>query len=308
MSIGITKQPIGRAYWAANAFDQTERKEEKFWRAIKFSCLAMLESGGCDLHADQVEHVMAMATGNSIYTSETLLQDPALQDHSGEPAFKGIRRIHGNLGHPGVVMLIPPPVPRIMQANSMRGRFVQAASFDGQPKDSFTHTSLHLKLTDFKIPLVGARGAVDADIVMREALISVYDGSRWVADLDIIRALQSEDLARFFGCTCVRDEVDDKTLCQLLADKFGNQLKVITSWEELLLCQENLMVGEFGTVLVYGSWFARLAVTTLAVQMKYPAVTLPSHCIRFQCGQKILDGGYWAWPARDSTSPLLFII
>lgn len=63
MSIGITKQPIGRAYWAANAFDQTERKEEKFWRAIKFSCLAMLESGGCDLHADQVEHVMAMALG-----------------------------------------------------------------------------------------------------------------------------------------------------------------------------------------------------------------------------------------------------
>ncbi|KAM0459599.1 hypothetical protein ACHAPV_005312 [Trichoderma viride] len=156
MSIGITKQPIGHAYWAANAFDQTERTEEKFWRAIKFSCLAMLESGGCDLHPDQVEHVMAMATGNSIYTSEALLQDPALQDRSGKPAFKGIRRIHGNLGYPGVVMLIPPPVPRMLQANSMRGRFVQAASFDGQPKDSFTQASLHLKLTDFKIP--DARG------------------------------------------------------------------------------------------------------------------------------------------------------
>ncbi|EHK40690.1 hypothetical protein TRIATDRAFT_320993 [Trichoderma atroviride IMI 206040] len=308
MSIGITKQPIGRANWATNVFDQTEREEEKFWRAIKFSCLAMLESGGCDLHPDQVKHVMAMATGNSIYTSEALLQDPALQDHSGKPPFKGIRRIHGNLGYPGVVMLIPPPVPRVLQANSMRGRFVQAASFDGQPKNSFTQTSLHLKLTDYKVPLANARGAVDADIVMREALMSVYDGSRWVADLDIIRALQSQDLTRFFGCSCVRDDVDNKTLCQLLADKFGNQLKVITSWEELLLYQENLMVGEFGTVLVYGSWFARLAVTTVAFQMKYPAITLPSHCICFQCGQKILGEGSWTSPVKESTSPLLFII
>lgn len=308
MSIGITKQPIGRAYWAANAFDQTERKEEAFWRAIKFSCLAMLESGGCDLHPDQVEHVMAMATGNSIYTSEALLQDPALQDHSGQPAFKGIRRIHGNLGYPGVVMLIPPPVPRILQANSMRGRFVQAASFDGQAKNSFTQTSLHLKLTDYKIPLASGRGAVDADIVMREALISVYDGSRWVADLDIIRALQSQDLTRFFGCTCVRLEVGNKSLCQLLADKFGNQLKVITTWEELLLCRENLMVGEFGTVLVYGSWFARLAVTTIAIQMKYLAIALPSHCICVQCGQNMLDRGSWGSQAKDSASPLLFII
>lgn len=307
MSISITKQPIGRASWAAKAFDQTERKEEKVWRAIKFSCLAMLESGGCDLHPDQVEHVMAIATGNSIYTSETLLLDPSLKDHSGEAAFTGIRRIHGNLGYPGVVMLIPPPVPRMVQANSMRGRFVQAASFDGQPKNSFTQTSLHLKLTDYKIPLSNARGAVDADIVMREALISVYDGSRWIADIDIIRALQSQVLTRFFGCTCEDDDVDNKTLCQLLADKFGNQLKVITSWEELLLCQENLMVGEFGTVLVYGSWFARLAVTTVAVQMGYPAIALPSHCICSKCGQKILDRGPWASPADELAPPLLLI-
>lgn len=221
---------------------------------------------------------------------------------------KGIRRIHGNLGYPGVVMLIPPPVPRVLQANSMRGRFVQAASFDGQAKNSFTQASLHLKLTDYKIPLSNARGAVDADIMMREALISVYDGSRWVADLDIIRALQSQQLTRFFSCTCVRDDVDNKALCQLLVDRFGNPLKVITSWEELLLFQENLMAGELGTVLVYGSWFARLAATTLAAQMKYLAIALPSHCICFQCGQKNLDRCSWVSSAQEWAPPLLFII
>ncbi|KAL6908296.1 hypothetical protein GGI43DRAFT_137146 [Trichoderma evansii] len=139
-----------------------------------------------------------------LFILQKLLQDPALEDNSSKSAFKGIRRIHGNLGYPGVVMLIPPPVPRILQASPMRRRFLQAASFDGQPGNSFTQTSLHLKLTDYKFPLASGRGAVDADIVMREALISVYDGSRWMADLDIIRALQSQDLSRFFGCSCVR--------------------------------------------------------------------------------------------------------
>ncbi|KAL5083334.1 hypothetical protein Trisim1_001785 [Trichoderma cf. simile WF8] len=307
ISISITKRPIGCAYWASNIWKQTGIGKGKFWRATKFSCLAMLESGGCDIHPDQVELVMAMATGNSIYTSEALLQDPILQDHSGESAFKGIRRIHGNLGYPGIVMLIPPPTPRILQVDPTRGRFVQAASFDGRPGNSFTETSLHLKLTDYKFPLASARGAVDADVVMREALISVYDGSRWVADLDIVRALQSQGLALFMGCSCAKQN-DDRGLCQLLADKYGDQLKVITTWEELLLCQENLMAGELGIVRVYGNWFARLAATTVAIQLRYPTVALPSHCICSRCGKHLLEQSRWISSVTHSESPALLII
>lgn len=307
--IGITKKPLGNAHWVTNLCNQTETGNGNSWRATKFSCLAMLESGGCDIHPDQVELVMAMATGNSIFASEALLQDPILQDNSGKRAFKGIRRIHGNLGYPGIVMLIPPPTPRVLPVDPTRGRFVQAAIFDGKPGNSFTQTSLHLKFTDYKFPLASAPGAVDADVVMREALISLYDGSRWIADLDTIRALQSQDLVRFLGCSCVSHGSESGSLCRLLVDRYSDRLKVITTWEELLLCRENLMADEVGIVRVYGNWFARLAATALATQMKYPTVALPSHCICSRCGRQILEQD----PSRSSLAtnaspPALLII
>ncbi|KJK95216.1 hypothetical protein H633G_00884 [Metarhizium anisopliae BRIP 53284] len=173
--ISITKKPIGHAHWVSKICDPTEIGGKTSWRATKYSCLAMLESGG---HGN--------GDWNSIFASEVLLQDPILQDNSGERAFKGIRRIHGNLGYPGTVLLIPPPTPRVLQIDPTRGRFVQAATFDGKPGNSFTQTSLHLKFTDYKFPLASAPGAVAADVVMHEALISLYDGTRWIADLDII--------------------------------------------------------------------------------------------------------------------------
>ncbi|KAL6354007.1 hypothetical protein LRP88_12638 [Fusarium phalaenopsidis] len=179
ISIATTKKPLGLAYWASNVWDHSKLGSDgKIWRSTKFSCLAMLESGGHDIHPDQVELVMAMATGNSIYASEALLQDPSLPDHSGVSAFEGIRRIIGNVGYPGVVLLTPPPTPRVLQVDETRGRFVQADQFDGMLRDLFTQTSLHLKFTEFKVPLASARGAVDADVVLREAIISVMRVSK----------------------------------------------------------------------------------------------------------------------------------
>ncbi|KAI8962600.1 hypothetical protein F5Y11DRAFT_322112 [Daldinia sp. FL1419] len=92
------------------------------WRAIKFSCLAMLESGGHDIYPDRVKLVMVIITGSSIYASEAILQDPTLLDRSGFVEFLGIQRIVGNVGHPGIVMLIPPPTPRVLQLDPTRGR------------------------------------------------------------------------------------------------------------------------------------------------------------------------------------------
>ncbi|KAF5663486.1 hypothetical protein FCIRC_11132 [Fusarium circinatum] len=197
ISVATTKKPLGSSYWASNIWNNsTLSLDGKLWRSTKFSCLTMLESGGHDIHPDQINLVIAMATGNSIYASEALLQDPSLPDNSGLPYFRGIRRLTGNVGYPGVVLLIPPPMPRVLQVDKTRGRFVQAYPFDGTLQNSFAQTSIHLKFTEFVVPLASARGAVDADVVLREALISVYDGSRWIADLDILQAFESPDLIR----------------------------------------------------------------------------------------------------------------
>ncbi|KAF4495955.1 hypothetical protein FAGAP_7889, partial [Fusarium agapanthi] len=246
ISVATTKKPLGSSYWASNVWNHSMLGlDGKLWRSTKFSCLTMLESGGHDIHPDQINLVIAMATGNSIYASEALLQDPSLPDNSSLSAFQGIRRLTGNVGYPGVVLLIPPPMPRVLQVDETRGRFVQAYPFDGTLHNSFAQTSIHLKFTEFVVPLASARGAVDADVVLREALISVYDGSRWIADLDILQAFESPDLIRMQGCNCTRGE-EDKNMGELLKTMVKGQLKTISTWDELLLCRENLLDGERG--------------------------------------------------------------
>ncbi|OTA70401.1 hypothetical protein K449DRAFT_10973 [Hypoxylon sp. EC38] len=308
ISMSITKQPLGSARWADNVWNHSALDgNAKVWRSTKFSCLAMLESGGHDIHPDRLELVMAMATGNSIYASEALLQDPILPDSSGLPEFKGILRLTGNIGHAGIVMLIPPPTPRVLQRDVTWERVEKINIFEGLLKPFFTQTSLHLKLTEFKFPLASSRGAVDADVVIREALISVYDGSKWIADLDILQAFENPILTRMPGCSCPR-QVDDKDLGQLLVERFGRQLKAITTWDGLLLYKENLMEGEIGTVCVHGNWFARLAVAALAAWMGSQTVALPSHCVCSQCGKQLLEQADGVSLLTTSAAPGLLIL
>ncbi|KAI1408435.1 hypothetical protein F5Y13DRAFT_204797 [Hypoxylon sp. FL1857] len=289
ISIGITRQPLGSALWTDNVWNHSMiGGNANFWRSTKFSCLAMLESGGHDIRPDQVELVMAMVTGNSIYASEALLQDPIESDCSSLPQFKGIRRLTGNVGHAGIVMLVPPPTPRVLQQDTT-WRLDKVNTFDGQLQSPFKQTSLHLKLTEYKIPLAGARSAIDPDVVIREALISVYD-------------------ARIPGCTCLHQQVDDKHLGRLLVENFGCQLKAITTWDGLLSYRENLMDGEIGTVCVYNNWFARLAATALVTQMGSQTVALPSHCVCSCCGRKLLEHIPWASSTDNYAPPKLLII
>ncbi|KAI0850815.1 hypothetical protein F5Y00DRAFT_268206 [Daldinia vernicosa] len=307
ISVGILKQPLGLSHWATNIWDcLPEEGEPKLWRSTKFSCLAMMESGVHNIHPDHLEPVMAMAAGNSIYASEALLQDPTLQDHSGLPVLKGIRRIIGNIGYPGVVMLIPPPSPQMLQVDPTRERFGGVETFDGIPQDCLTQTSLHLRCTEYKFPLASAPGAVDADVLIREALISVYDGSRWIADLDILKGFESPDLDIVSDCHCQREH-DHKYPGQLLVQEFGVQLKAITTWDQLLLCNNNLIEGEIGAVSVYGNWFARLAVASLATRMGSQSVVFPSHCVCNSCGEVLLDLKPQYLEEQKNGNPVLFI-
>jgi hypothetical protein len=291
ISISSTKRPLGLAHWAANLSEKMpvlalEKSETKRFRSTKFACLAMLESGGHDIHPDQLELVMALATANSIYAAESLLQDPYQEDRSGQSRFKGIRRILGNVGHAGIVLMVPPPSPLVLQLDSSKGRFIHADMFDGALRNSFDQTSLHLRFTELKVPLAIARGAIDADVVIREALISVFDRSRWIADLDILRSLENRYLARLRGCECTNRE-SSGNLGRYLANKLGDQLKSISKWDELLICKDNLLPDEIGVVQSHGNWFTRLAATALATSMGCPTVILPPHCICSDCVERL---------------------
>ncbi|KAH6648113.1 hypothetical protein BKA67DRAFT_662842 [Truncatella angustata] len=231
---------------------------------------------------------MGMATGNSIYAAECLLQDPSRLDRSGISQFQGIRRIIGSLGEPGIVFLVPPPSPRRERLDSVQHRVVRHDAFDGQLVNHFEQTSLHLKLTALKIPLVTAQGAIDADIVICEALVRVFDGPRWMADLDIVRGFEDLNLTILPGCTCSGREDWDGLGAQL-SETLGEKLRSISRWEELFLCQENLLPDEIGCVRSSGNWFARLAAMSLALSTGCPTSVFPPGSICRDCGTKLLS-------------------
>lgn len=304
IKISVTKSPIGAARWAQNltgeTFDlssklagpehyHTKLSISKMYRATKFACIIMLESGGIDLHPDQLELVMGIATGNSIYAAEYLLQDPTLEDRSGKSSFTGIQRIIGSLGEPGIVCLVPPQTTKRIQLDDTRHRLIRQDVFDGKLTDRFDQSSLHLSLTAWNLKLAVAQGSIDADVSLREALISVFDGSQWIADLDILQGLESPTNMKLSPCLCSEDQArcSPGALGQQLVNGFGPRLKSISRWDELLLCQDNLLSEEVGAVRASGNWYARLAAMALASSIGCPVTILPCGKMCLQCGQRM---------------------
>ncbi|KAI1169835.1 hypothetical protein F4777DRAFT_162614 [Nemania sp. FL0916] len=302
--IGITRRPLALAHWASRLEGKVTSRS--FHRSTNFACLAMLESGGHNLHPDQLELVMAVAAGNSIYAAESLLQDPSGGDKSNDERFDGIRRIVGSVGHPGVVLLISPPEPRTLELDANKGRFTCITRFDGVLKSTFEETSLHLRLTGLKIPLALAPGAIDADVLFHEAIVSVFDGSRWVADIDILKSLELENIVRRPGCNC-KNNTNRRNLGEVIVNSLGDRLQCVSNWDELLICKENLLDNEIGVVQSYGNWFARLAVAAFAASKGHTTIVLPSHSICSDCGPRLVSTEAWSRLKTATDTPHLLI-
>ncbi|PMD33354.1 hypothetical protein L207DRAFT_498840 [Hyaloscypha variabilis F] len=301
VSIEITKRMLGQSRWVNQMFMRPsttlaglERPLDGLglYRTYKFACIAMFESGIHDLHPDQLKNVMAMASGNSIFVAEALLQDPSKQDRSDLPSFTGIRRIVGTLDRPGMVMLVPPQAPKIREPDLRSWKVVHQAAFDGQLRDSFQQTSLHLTFTEYEIPLAIAPGAVDAEVSILETLIFVHDGRTWVGDLDILGSLAKNPLRHLPWCQCITAPKAE-TFGHLLAKTIGPQLKSITNWEEFLCCKQNLMRTEIGVMRCSNNWIARLAATTLSGGKGYSSLLIPSSSICSNCSERLISGQLW---------------
>ncbi|KAH9234455.1 hypothetical protein K456DRAFT_1695185 [Colletotrichum gloeosporioides 23] len=288
VSIHVSKRPLSVTHWARmepKAFE--DHHQNQLHRNTKFACLTYLESGEHDLHVDQFKHVMAVASGNSIYAAEFLLQDPCRSGRSSHPDMHGIHRMLGNLGLPGIVLLVPPPDPLVLRLGIEEGAKIKVEDFNGELVNRFQSTSLHLRCTDFIVPVAGGAGAVDADVVIREAVVQVYDGPRWVTDLDVLSSLGNRNLKRLSGCACDISGSSKGLALQKYSDR---PLRSVTSWDEVLLCQENLIGDETAIVLTTGSWYARLAIAGLAGLKGWPAVVWPEESVCENCVRRFVEG------------------
>lgn len=105
VSLDITSRPFYLVKWAQNLGLVTDT----YWtlpnisRGTAFACIALFESGSPYFSPEGLENVMAMSTGDSIYIAAALLHDPF---EKTEPWM--ISRINGNIGKPGIAMMILP--------------------------------------------------------------------------------------------------------------------------------------------------------------------------------------------------------
>ena len=255
IAMSVINEPLHKARWGG-----------KPSYASVFSCIAMLESGACNIDPEQLKSVMAVSSGNSIYVAAPLLQDPFHKDED-----MVVKRIVGNLGRGGISMLIPPVPPRIRPLSPQRWKMVKHDLFDGLLKDHFSHTSIHLSFTHYEVPLVnGERGSEDAKAILLESLISVHEGGEWVGDLDVIGALSAINLQRV--------SQPSMAICTQLHSGIGKALAPLVSidnWEELLDVSKGHNENRIGIVRAHGNWIARLAAATVCAQKGLRTLVLP---------------------------------
>ncbi|KAK4182282.1 hypothetical protein QBC35DRAFT_468206 [Podospora australis] len=261
---------------------------------IAFACLAMLETGDQDLDPNMLNDVMGMACGDSIYLSNSLVLDP--YNFSDR---RGIFRALGNVGKPGVSLLIPPPEPIVRKPTDDEWNLITHSKWNGKENlDLFGKASLQLVLTEYRVPYVTQhRGVRDSQTFFQEATISVYDGATWVGDVDIIKELFRDFTPRIsrvpvecpHGALNSAGEQMFSTTSTTNSSKWrkkrknkrpnptegpASRIRTIENWHELLDKPSEPVV-----VITKGNWIARLATAAMSSQLGYTTTILPeNHC------------------------------
>jgi len=226
-----------------------------------------------------LEQVFAVVSDNSIFVASSLLSDPY-----DIPLETEIRRVHGNIGQPGLSFLIPPPDPRIKKSSPTSWSVIDHKSFDGASADSFRYTSVHMQLTQYQPELRSLNKdehQIDQSVTLRETLVQVYDSQTWIADLDLLGALQSNAVSRVAACT------DDAHSSKEYSAVFENEIElaVVDNWEELLMppIDHKPLV-----IRASGNWLARLAAVGVAVRLG-KQVRIVSQSICWECVKAIVQ-------------------
>ncbi|XDG08355.1 hypothetical protein ABKA04_007970 [Annulohypoxylon sp. FPYF3050] len=220
-----------------------------------FSCVSMFETGSLQIDPDELIDVLAMSSGNSIIAAASIFVDPF--DAQSE---KGLRGIVGNVGRPGVSMLIPPANPSISKASLDSWKLINHDKFDGKCSDSFNRTSVHLSFTGYEQSIASSilHGAQDSVACYLETAVSVFDESKWIGDLDIFSALHRGNIIILPKAPQCNHAVPDSHQSYSWVS--------INSWDELLEMPDR----RNNIVTAHCNSLSRLAAAVMCVQ-KYGA-------------------------------------
>ena len=225
-------------------------------RGTAFACIAMFESGIYDIDPTLLKNVIAMSSSDSIYIGSALLLDPHEGAYSGD-----IRRVLGNIGKPGMAFMVPPVNPMIREVKMSERSRIERNEFDGNMRDCFENASLHLSFTGASAP-INLRGQ-DVDVYLLETLISLMDGDKWIADLNVFRTIENMGVERLSSC-------QGHNHSSVVA---AHNFTAIDNWLGLI----DAPTRPLSIVLAHKNWQARLAATTISIALGYETVVLSDH-------------------------------
>ena len=214
VDLKVTSKPLYSWKWRAS-----DREGQEPSLAHAFACIATFETGNLDLDPSDIRKaaVMALSCGNSMYVAERMLSDP-----SEILAPYAVRRIIGNIGRPGLSLLVPPERPRLPKPDYTSWNMVNHSAFDGHMEDNFAGTSLHLSFSEYQLAVdIGAHGGRDQEACYIEAIVSVYDRGRWIADLDILRANREWVSHAIHRDQNTNADIADATRAPLIAERLA---------------------------------------------------------------------------------------
>ncbi|QYT03239.1 hypothetical protein H0G86_010209 [Trichoderma simmonsii] len=234
-------------------------------RPEAFACITMFECGQLQ-DVTHFREVFAITSNDAMFVATPLLADP-----HDVPIETEIKRVLGNIGKPGVSLLVPPPGPRVREMNTNEWNLLNHNSFSGEIENSFQKTSMHLSFTQYQQGLLDQtknEHHIDSNTVLHEALVQVFDSSTWVGDLDVLSTLKSPLVSRVH-CNCSGD-MDSSV--NTLQQSF--RMIIVDNWEELMIPPLDPAISVVRTA---GNWIGRLAAVGISTRMGRLTVVLPSN-------------------------------
>lgn len=295
ISTRITKIGITHGQWYESRRLQyawfSEPEHQREFRLNSFACIALLETGDIDLDPKTLTGLMGISTGDSIYLAAPLLCDPS---EKVQPW--AVNRVLGNVGRTGLSLLLPPAAPVVRPKSLDTWNLVSHDDYDGKAADSFATTSLHLSLTDYRVPYASTHGIRDIETFFQEAVVSVYDGRDWIGDVDVLKCLDEESRFHRINHQCPHmtetacgsfeqggslsmfrlDEVDE-----IAVEPNSSQASVLSTadnWYELIDRPNNALIAR-----AHNNWIARLAIVVLAVHYGCTVYIVPQGSCEAAC-------------------------
>ncbi|KIN03218.1 hypothetical protein OIDMADRAFT_119365 [Oidiodendron maius Zn] len=292
VSTSIASRRLWLSKWIRPEFKKKTDQPHLFWnqqlfRGEALACIALFDSGSYDLDPDGLSKVFALSSGNSIYVAAPLLCDPHEM-----PLEREVRRVVGNIGRPGLAFLIPPTEPKIRKPNNESWMHINHAPFDGKIEDCFQQTTIHLGFTAYNLPLRDdsqGDNIIDRPASLVETIISVHDRGQWVADLDVISALEYGRMDENPGEPCGLPTVFRSGKPHFIS---------VDNWDEFLEAPSDGIL----VIRAHENWLARLAFTVLSVNRRVRTIVLPNDVCWACCKTSIEDA------QRDLETDLLFLI